>query len=168
MHRMAASLETERLLLRPLSERDLDAWAAFLADPQATRLLHTPQPIPDRGRALVSLLGWMEQFEDPVGMYSVDVRESGESAGFVGFARREFEWGREIELGWLFRREFWGRGYASEAARALRPVVAGRVVSMIRVENGASANVARKLGMTVEREVEWYGFPTRVWVSEGP
>jgi RimJ/RimL family protein N-acetyltransferase len=36
---------------------------------------------------------------------------------------------------------------------------------MIRVENDASANVARKLGMTVEREVEYYGFSTNVWVS---
>jgi hypothetical protein len=42
---------------------------------------------------------------------------------------------------------------------------------MIRVENDASANVARKLGMNIEREVDYHGFKTRVWVSqaaEGP
>jgi RimJ/RimL family protein N-acetyltransferase len=39
---------------------------------------------------------------------------------------------------------------------------------MIRVENEASAKVARKLGMTVERQVEYYGYRTRVWVSPAP
>ena len=37
-------IETRRLLLRPLSEGDLEAWADFLGDPEATRLLHTPDP----------------------------------------------------------------------------------------------------------------------------
>jgi RimJ/RimL family protein N-acetyltransferase len=37
---------------------------------------------------------------------------------------------------------------------------------MIRVENVASANVARKLGMSVEREVDYHGFPTQVWASQ--
>ena len=93
-------------------------------------------------------------------------RESGETVGFVGFVRRELDWGDEIELGWLIRRAHWGRGYATEAARSLRPLVPGRIVSMIRVENEASANVARKLGMSIERELDYYGFRTYVWVSE--
>jgi RimJ/RimL family protein N-acetyltransferase len=90
----------------------------------------------------------------------------GETAGFVGFARRDLPWGSEVELGWLLRRAAWGRGYATEAARALRPLVPGRVISLIRVENGASANVARKLGMNREPEVEYDGFRTAVWASD--
>ena len=69
-------------------------------------------------------------------------------------------------LGWLIRRRFWGNGYATEAARALKPLVPGRFVSMIRVENEASANVSRKLGMTVEREVAYQGFRTQVWTTQ--
>lgn len=103
--------------------------------------------------------------EDPIGMYALVERESGETVGFVGFVKRELDWGDEIELGWLIRRAHWGRGYATEAARALRPLVPGRIVSMIRVENEASANVARKLGMSIERELDYYGFRTHVWVS---
>ena len=101
-------------------------------------------------------------------MYAATVGDGGETAGFVGFVRRELPWGGEIELGWLLRRRFWGRGYATEAARALRPLVPGRVISLIRVENGASANVARKLGMTLERELDYYGFATGVWTSAAP
>jgi RimJ/RimL family protein N-acetyltransferase len=106
--------------------------------------------------------------EDPIGMYALVERESGETVGFVGFARRDLDWGDEIELGWLIRRAHWGHGYATEAARALRPLVPGRIISMIRVENEASANVARKLGMSVERELDYYGFRTDVWMSPSP
>ena len=62
--------------------------------------------------------------------------------------------------------QFWGNGYATEAARALRSLVPDRFVSMIRVENEASANVAWKLGMSVEREVEYHGFRTQVWATQ--
>ena len=158
-------METERLELRLLSEDDLEAWSDFLGDGEATQLLHTPEPVRDPERVLGSLRRWVAMAEGPVGMYALVERESGETVGFVGFARRELDWGDEIELGWLIRRAHWGHGYATEAARALRPLVPGRIVSMIRVENKASANVAGKLGMSMERELDYYGFTTHVWVS---
>ena len=159
-------MQTERLELRLLSEDDLDAWADFLADAEVTRLLHTPEPVLDRERALAGLRRWVAMADGPVGMYPLVERASGETVGFVGFIPRDHPWGHELELGWLLRRPFWGRGYATEAARALRPLVLERVVSMIRVENEASASVARKLGLTIEREVDYHGFKTHVWTTE--
>jgi RimJ/RimL family protein N-acetyltransferase len=159
-------LRTERLDLRPLSEDDIDAWSDFLGDQEATRLLHTPEPVQDRERALAGLRRWVELADWPIGTYSLRLRNTGETVGFSGFIPRDHPWGQELELGWLIRRQFWGNGYATEAARALKPLVSGRFVSMIRVENEASANVARKLGMTVEREVDYHGFRTQVWTTE--
>jgi len=159
-------LQTERLDLRLLSEDDIDAWADFLADPEATRLLHSPEPVQDRERALAGLRRWVDMAEGPIGMYSLALRDTGETVGFVGFIPRDHPWGSELELGWLIRRQFWGTGCATEAAHALKPLVPGRFVSMIRVENEASANVARKLGMTVERELDYHGFRTQVWTTE--
>jgi RimJ/RimL family protein N-acetyltransferase len=130
--------------------------------------LHTPEPVLDRERALAGLRSWISLIDGEVGMHTAFLRETRETVGFVGFVPRELSWGDEIELGWLVRRQFWGNGYATEAARALRPLVPGRVVSMIRVENQASARVAGKLGMTLEREVEYYGHRTQVWVSPAP
>jgi RimJ/RimL family protein N-acetyltransferase len=75
------------------------------------------------------------------------------------------DWGDETELGWLYLPEHWGRGYATEAARALRPRREGRVVSFIRTDNQASENVARKIGATRERVFDWHGFETGCWVS---
>jgi RimJ/RimL family protein N-acetyltransferase len=161
-------LETDRLVLRPLARSDLDAWCDFLGDPQATRLLHTPEAIPDRDRATAALERWLERQEEPLCMYALHLRDGGETAGFVGFVPRELPWGPELELGWLLRRRHWGRGLASEAARALRPLAPSRVVSLIRAENAASARVAEKLGMTIERSFEYYGFATNLWVSSAP
>lgn len=163
------TIETERLSLRPLSLDDFDAWFDFLSDAEATRLLHTPEPVNDPDRARAGLERWIAMREGDIGMYTLIVRETGETAGFVGFVPRDHPWGHELELGWLLRRAYWGRGYATEAARALRPLVDERIVSMIRVENEASANVARKLGMTIEREVDdYHGFQTHVWASPAP
>ena len=159
-------MQTARLDLRLLSEDDIDAWADFLGDPEATRLLHTPEPVRDRERASASLQRWVQMIEGPIGMYALTLRDTGETVGFVGFVPRDHPWGQELELGWLMRRQFWGHGYATEAARALMPLAPDRFVSMIRVENEASANVARKLGMTVEREVDYHGFRTQVWATQ--
>jgi RimJ/RimL family protein N-acetyltransferase len=160
-------IETDRLALRPLSSDDLDAWADFLGDAGATRLTHLPGPV-DRELAAKLLARWIAKAEGPVAMYAAVVRESGETAGFVGYVPRQLDWGDELELGWLLRRAFHGLGYATEAARALRPLVPGRVISLIRVENEPSKNVARKLGMEVEREVEVAGYATDVFVSPRP
>ena len=82
-------LPTARLDLRLLSEDDIDAWADFLGDPEATRLLHTPEPVRDRERASASLRRWIEMIEGPIGMYSVTLRDTGETVGFVGFVPRD-------------------------------------------------------------------------------
>jgi RimJ/RimL family protein N-acetyltransferase len=154
-------IETERLTLRPLSRDDLPAFAAFLADPEATAGLHTPDPQTDPEVVEKILDRWVEQAE----MYSVIVKASGETAGFVGFVPREMEWGVEIELGWLLLPSHWHRGYATEAAKVLRPLKQQRIISLIRTDNKASERVATKLGSSKERDIHYYGHETGVWVN---
>jgi RimJ/RimL family protein N-acetyltransferase len=158
-------LTTDRLLLRPVEDGDLDAWAAFLGDAEATRLVHFPDPR-DRQFAEELLRRTIARARGAEAMYAVIVRDTGQTAGFVGYSRRELEWGDERELGWLLLPPFHGNGYATEAARVVRQLVPGRVVSLIRKENAASINVARKLGMDLERDIDFVGFPTHVYVSE--
>jgi RimJ/RimL family protein N-acetyltransferase len=57
------------------------------------------------------------------------------------------------------------RGYASEAAIALRASKPGRIISLIREDNPASQAVARKIGAERERVFEYWGYETGVWVS---
>ena len=158
-------VQTERLSLRPVEPGDLDAWAEFLADPAAVRLVHFPEPH-DRELAGQLLARMIEGASGAKAMYAVIVRETGATAGFVGFSPREMDWGHELELGWLLLPGFQGRGYATEAARTVRSLVRGRVISLIRVENIASINVARKLAMRLDRDIEYVGFATHVFVSD--
>ena len=160
-------VETERLTLRPVEPDDLDVWAEFLADPDAVRLVHFPEPH-DRELSERLLTRTIERADGTKAMYAVILRETAETIGFVGYSPRELEWGNELELGWLLLPRFHGNGYATEAARLIRSLVPGRVVSLIRTENLASINVARKLGMRLERDVEYAGFATHVFVSDGP
>ena len=159
-------METERLELRLLSEDDLEAWTDFLGDPEATRLLHTPEPVLDPERVRAGLRRWVAMTEGPVGMYALVERESGETVGFVGFVKRELDGGDEVELGWSIRKEHWGKGYATAAALMLRPLGPERVVHLIHPDNAASIAVAKKLGATHERDTEIRGGPVSVWVSE--
>ena len=154
-------IETERLTLRPLSRDDLDAWTEFMTDADARAGLHTPDAsTPEQAEAA------LERFVEVAEMYALIVRDSGETAGFVGFIPRTMDWGDELELGWMLMPAHRGRGYATEAALALRPLKGERVISLIRSDNAASQAVARRLGATRERVLDdYWGYETGVWVS---
>jgi RimJ/RimL family protein N-acetyltransferase len=84
--------------------------------------------------------------------------DTGRVVGFAGLAHPLW-WPAEsanVEVGWRLRRDAWGRGYASEAARAAVDAAFGalglaELVSYIRAGNTRSQAVARRLGMAVER-----------------
>lgn len=154
-------IETDRLTLRPLSREDLDVWTRFMMDGDARAGLHTPEPASDAAQAEAALGRFVEVAE----MYTLIVRESGAAAGFVGFVPRTMDWGDELELGWMLMPDERGKGYATEAASALRPLKPGRVISLIREDNAASQNVARRIGAERERVFEYWGYQTGVWVS---
>ena len=154
-------IETERLTLRPLSRDDLVPWTVFMMDGDARAGLHTPEPS-TREEAEAAL----DRFVEVAEMYALIVRETGDTAGFVGFVPRTMEWGDELELGWMLMPAHRGRGYATEAALALRPLKGERVISLIRTDNAASQAVARRLGATRERVLDdYWGYETGVWVS---
>jgi RimJ/RimL family protein N-acetyltransferase len=147
----------ERLSYRTMSMEDLDAFAEFVADPECTRYLLNPVPRP-RDEARVALRHWIE-----VGMQTA--LDGEEIVGWVGYVPRSFEWGDDVELGWLIRRKHWGNGYASEAAFDQRRLGPERVVHLIHPENAASIAVARKLGAEHERDTLILDGPVSIYAS---
>jgi RimJ/RimL family protein N-acetyltransferase len=146
-------LETERLRLRPFRGSDFESYAAIRADPEVMRHLGAGVPF-DRGlswRHLAFLLGhWQMR---GYGMWAMEERATGTLVGWTGFAEPEGWPG--FELAWTLARRFWGRGYATEGARAALGyafTVLGkdRVISLIRPENDASIRVAERLGERLE------------------
>lgn len=154
------TLSTERLLLRALREEDLDAYAAIMADAEVTRYLGDGRPLSrvDAWRQMALFLGhWQLR---GYGHWAVEEHGTRTLVGRVGLFEPEGWPG--FELGWTLGRPFWGRGYATEAARAaLRYAFSelGRehVISLIHPDNHPSIRVAERLGESREGEAELYG-----------
>jgi ribosomal-protein-alanine N-acetyltransferase len=151
--------ETERLVLRRLTLADLDALAAIMADPEVTRFF--PGGPRTREQTRARLDDFLRDY-DRVGFskWAIVLRSSGELIGRCGPAIQPIDGAHEVEIGYDLARHHWGRGLATEAARAAVEhcfAVLGmtRVISIIDPNNAPSVRVAQRLGMTYERDVEW-------------
>ena len=162
---MSLPQRTERLIVRELVEADLDMLATVFADPAV--LWWEPAPF-SRAQTAAWLQGTLRRYaEDGFGEYAVVIAASGELIGDCGPAWQEVEGERLPELGWDLRSDCWGHGYATEAARGvlLHAAELGlrRLWSLIAPQNARSRAVARRLGMTWEREVVWHDAPHELW-----
>src|SRR4051794_34694449 len=155
----ATSLKTPRLLLRRWQGDDLDGFAAITAQPEVMRYIHDGRTL-DRAATAERLAVYQRHWEEHgFGLYAVELKQTGELAGFTGLGVPAFlpEIMPAVEIGWRLGRAHWGRGLATEAARAVvAQARAGlglrRLVSIHVVRNEASARVMAKLGMSLERE----------------
>ena len=160
------TLQTDRLILRRLRESDFDAYAEMCADPEVMRYLGDGQPLtrPLAWRNLAMMVGhWSLR---GYGLWAVEERSSGVLVGRIGFWNPEGWPG--FELGWTLRRSFWGRGYATEAARAALEFAftrlgQARVISLIHPQNAASIRVALRLGERLVDSTEVLGKPAMVY-----
>lgn len=153
------SFETDRLVLRLPSEGDATAIAGMDADPEVMRFIGdgTPEPYdPEIARRRIARANHFWE-RDGYGNMSVIVKETGEYAGWVQMSEPGFlpEVLPAVEIGWRLRREHWGRGYATEAARpllehGLTTVGLKRIVSIRHLGNAQSARVMEKLGLRHE------------------
>jgi ribosomal-protein-alanine N-acetyltransferase len=162
-------LETERLALRELEESDVDLLHDALGDPVSMR--YYPAPFTRAKTA-----EWIEQNRsryaaDGFGLWAVEWKATGELVGDCGPVARIADGVHEVEVGWHVRPSRQRQGIATEAAReccryAFEELGLTRLISLIRPENVPSRRVAEKLGMAVEKEIEYAGLPHHVYVME--
>lgn len=154
-------LETDRLLLRPFRDTDIDAYAAMCADPEVMRYVGDRGPLcrDDAWRQMAMLVGhWhLRGF----GMWAVEERATQTFIGRVGLHFPD-GW-PDREVAWALARPYWGKGYALEAARAVLAQAFGllqwpRAVSLIDPANRPSIRLAERLGERFDREVEVRGY----------
>ena len=165
---MSLPLETERLLVREFTDDDAPEVARAFADPEV--IWWDPAPFtPATARS------WVARAQDGyaasgMGLYAVQLRSGGRLIGDCGLVARHIEGSAVVEIGWHLERAAWGHGYATEAARGVLAHAAdlgvGRVCALIVAGNVRSRRVASKLGMEIDREVEWASRPHDLWMLE--
>ncbi|MBI1187778.1 MAG: GNAT family N-acetyltransferase [Alphaproteobacteria bacterium] len=162
-----APLETERLLLRGWRDADAAPFAAMMAQPDVARFLTADQRPQDPAAAWRTLSAFVGHWAlRGYGLFVVEEKATGAFVGRAGLWNPEGWAG--LELGWGLDRRYWGRGYATEAARAaarwafeaLRPE---RLISLIHVDNAASQNVAMRLGEKPGVATLHAGMPHVIW-----
>jgi len=142
--------------MRGFREEDLDAFAAMSADPEVMRYLRPH--VFDRAQTWREIALHLGHWElRGYGHWALVERESGAFVGRSGLWRPEGWPG--VEVGWALAREHWGKGYATEAARAAlqwghEELGIAEVCSLVLPENEPSARVAERLGARYERMFE--------------
>ena len=151
---MALTLDTERLQLRRWRDADRELFAALNADPRVMEFFASG-PLSQRDSdALADRIE--DQFaEFGFGLWAIDVPGVVEFAGFCGLAVPSFtaHFTPCVEIGWRLAADCWGRGYATEAARAVLahafgPLGLREIVSFTTVANVRSQRVMQRIGMT--------------------
>ncbi len=151
-------IETERLILRPLTEAD----AGFIFE-----LVNDPSFIQNIGDRNVRTLEDAKRYitNGPVtsyarngfGLYLVELKDTGQPIGMCGLIRRSML--NDVDIGYAYLPHYWSKGYAIEAALAMKQYareVIGlkRMVAVVDPQNTGSIRLLEKLGMTFDRMVK--------------
>ena len=151
------SIETDRLLLRMIRADDLDHLASLLSDPDVVKYVGDGQPAgrDEAERALESIIKHWQTHG--FGRWAVVDKSSGE---FIGFGGLRSLFGTP-EVVYHLAKAHWGKGYATELARAA--VQFGfaergfdRIVAITKPQNAASIHVMDKLGLRFEKDARYY------------
>jgi len=165
------TLITERLLLRPFEEKDLDDYARICADPDVMRYIGDGKPLSraDAWRQMAFFLGhWQLR---GYGLWAAEIKETGACVGRIGLHNPEGWPG--LEVGWLLERACWGKELAAEGGRAALDFAFGQlkadhVVSVIQPANIRSIQVAERLGERFERMAVLNGIEVAIYGIDRP
>lgn len=165
-------LESDRLEFRPYADEDFQFLWSLLADPEMVRYIGKGQTR-DRSGALEFLYWIYRSYQEMPnsGLLLLVRKADGRRIGHAGLVAQTINGVDELEVGYWVAKDFWGQGYAKEAARALRDyglheLGRQRLISLIQPGNKASQKVAEHIGMTVEQEIVLSGKEVCVYTIE--
>ncbi len=143
-------LETERLIVREMTKEDFPALTDMLYD---ERVMYAYAHTFSEDEAQAWLYNQLRRYqEDGFGLWAVILKENGKMIGQCGITKQRIPEKEVLEVGYLFSADYWHKGFATEAAIACKNYAfenlgANEVYSIIRDNNYASQNVAKRNGM---------------------
>lgn len=154
---MSLEIRTRRLLLRPWRPEDFQPFAAMNEDLRVMEFFPT---VLDRERSDALAVEIQKHIDEHGwGFWAVEIPGEVRFAGFTGLnkLREDLPFAPGIEIGWRLARNFWDKGYASEAAQAVletgfRRLCLQEIVAFTAVQNVRSRAVMSRIGMVYEGE----------------
>ena len=151
-------LETERLILRKFIENDVEAIFKLRNDAEMMRFIREPQKSKAESARWINLVSSLWESEK-IGFCAVVEKKSNKVIGWCGLWKLIET--NEIEVGYAIAKEFWKKGFASEAAKAFlyygfETLNLEKIAAVARPENTASRRVMEKLGMQFDYIGEFY------------
>jgi RimJ/RimL family protein N-acetyltransferase len=151
-------METKNLILRPFTLDDAEAWLPLISLPEIIRHTgDTPTSSVEEAREILRSRPLRDYAVHGFGRMAVIEKASGRLVGFSGLKYvAELD---EVDIGYRFLPDCWGKGYATESARAVmeqdaREHGARRIVGTVHPDNPSSGRVLEKLGLRFERVLE--------------
>src|SRR3954463_5222371 len=137
-------VHTERLLLRPFQSDDLDLFCEFFQNEGFLRFSSGPLSRERVAEFVEKVMGWNR--DGLPSQYVITLRGPATSIGYCGFFHQTVDEKPEIEIGYRLHPDFWGRGFATEAAISVRDhgftaLKSDRLISLIHPENAPSRRV---------------------------
>ncbi len=156
------TIETARLWLRPFTPADADAYHhQIFADAEVMHFLLSDHALPYE-RTVAILRRTIDHWQQHgFGLWGVEEKSDG---GLIGHCGLQFlPETQEIEVAYALGKPFWGRGFATEGARAslrfgFEHLGLDRIIALALPENAASRRVMVKNGMTYEGNAHYFGF----------
>ncbi|WP_175354226.1 MULTISPECIES: GNAT family N-acetyltransferase [unclassified Bacillus (in: firmicutes)] len=150
---------SDRLLLRPYNNHDLDFLESLLTNPNIVRYIGNGQIRDQEG--IQKFLNWIIDtyaINPNYGLKLILEKESNNRIGHAGLVPQLIDGKKEIEIGYWISQEYWGRGFATEAARGVmeygkNKLKLEKMIALIQKDNTASQKVAQKIGMRIEKEL---------------
>ena len=169
-HAKPVLIETERLVIRSPEPDDFDSAKAIWCDPRVRRYTGG---VPSPELFERSFYDDLARAPTDYGFRTIIERASGAHVGDCGLLQKTVDSQPEVEINYFLNAAHWGRGLATEAARAMlehgRTLGLTRIIALLHPDNDASAKVARRLQMQHERDIVTARGNLRrlfVWVAE--
>lgn len=155
-------LETARVRLRQLADRDVEDLVKLNSDPEVMRYLGgAPAPREEAEAGVARTRMYRERYGGRLGVFTAVLKETGAFMGWFHLRpdRKRLDDVKNLELGYRLRKEFWGKGYATEVslaliAKAFGELGADTVFAVTDKENAASRRVMEKCGLAFESEFQ--------------
>ncbi|WP_158974110.1 GNAT family N-acetyltransferase [Cellulophaga sp. L1A9] len=162
------NITSERLLFRKLVPSDFELWLPFHEDEITSEFWN--------GLPEDAVKACKEDFERTFyryknnlgGKHALIEKHNNTLIGLAGLLIQEINHTKELEIAYSLLPEYWGRGYASEAALECKKYAQGRnlsssLISIIHKDNIPSQNVALRNGMAIDVETSYHGNPVYIY-----